>query len=85
MLARSSDSQTANISIQSSSSGQRSYKGYGREQTYVDTNLRIPLGEWFEIGGNTESSESNESGIVYKSKKNSERYNKIFLKVELMP
>ena len=69
VLARSSDSQTVNISIQSSSSGQRSNQGYSREQTYVDTNIRIPLGEWFEIGGNTESYVSDEKGILYKTKK----------------
>ena len=85
VLARSSDDKTVNVSIQSSSSGQRSYQGYGKEQTYVDTNIRIPLGTWFEIGGNTESYSSDEKGILYKTKKNSERYNKIFLKVELLP
>ena len=85
VLARSADGKSVSVSIQSSSSGQRGYQKYGEEQTYVDTNIRIPLGKWFEIGGNTETHSSNETGILFKTKKNSERYNKIFLKVELTP
>ncbi len=85
VLARSADSQSANVSIQSASTNNKSYQGYDQDQTFVDTSLRVPLGKWFEIGGNTESYSSDEKGILYKTKKNSERYNKIFLKVELLP
>ena len=85
VLARSADKESVSISIQSSSSGQKRYQSYSDEQTYVDTNLRIPLGQWFEIGGNSETRSNNEKGLLYKTKKNSERYKKIYLKVELIP
>lgn len=83
VVARSSDSESANISIQSASSSNRTYQGYGQEQTYVDTTLRVRLGEWFEIGGNTDSRSSESKGVLYRTKKNQERYNKIFLKIDL--
>ena len=83
VVARSADNKSANISIQSTSSGSRTYQGYGQEQTYVDTTLRVRLGEWFEIGGNTESRNSESKGVLHRTKKNEERYNKIFLKIEL--
>ena len=83
VVARSADSNSANISIQSSVSGSRTYQGYGQEQTYVDTTLHVRLGEWFEIGGNTETTNKTSKGIVHRTKKNEERYNKIFLKIEL--
>ena len=83
VVARSADGKSANISIQSASSGSRHYQGYGHEQTYVDTTLQVPLGKWFEIGGNTESQTSETKGVLHRTKKNSQRYNKIFLKIEL--
>ena len=83
VVARSADGKTANISIQSAVSSSRTYQGYGQEQTYVDTSLRVRLGEWFEIGGNTESRNSNSKGVLHRTKKNEERYNKIFVKIEL--
>ncbi|MDW3094450.1 MAG: hypothetical protein R8G33_02125 [Gammaproteobacteria bacterium] len=83
VVARSADNRSANISIQSASNSSRTYQGYGQEQTYVDTTLRVRLGEWFEIGGNTDSRSSESNGILYRTKKNQDRYNKIFLKIEL--
>jgi hypothetical protein len=83
VVARSADGKTANISIQSAASSSRTYQGYGQEQTYVDTNIRVRLGEWFEIGGNTDSRSNESKGILYRTKKNEERYNKIFVKIEL--
>jgi len=83
VVARSADGKSANISIQSVSSGSRTYQGYGQEQTYVDTTLRVRLGEWFEIGGNTDTHSSESSGVLYRTKKNQERHHKIFLKIEL--
>ena len=79
VVARSADSESASISIQSaSSSSNRAYQGYGQEQTYIDTTLRVRLGEWFEIGGNTDTRSSDSKGILYRTKKNQERYNKSF-------
>ena len=83
IIARITDDKSANINIQSTSSNRRTYQGYGQDQTYVDTTLQVPLGQWFEIGGNTDSREENANGILYRSKKNQQRYNKIFLKIEL--
>ncbi len=83
VVARSADGKSANISVQSATSSNRTYQGYGQEQTYVDTTLRVPLGEWFEIGGNTDTRNSESTGVLYRTKKNEERYNKIFLKIEL--
>jgi hypothetical protein len=83
VVARSADEKSANISIQSASSGRHSYQGYGQEQTYVDTTLQVPFGKWFEIGGNTESHTSESKGVLYRTKKKSQRHNKIFLKIEL--
>jgi hypothetical protein len=83
VVARSADGKSANISIQSATSNNRTYRGYGQEQTYVETTLRVRLGEWFEIGGNTESHNSDSKGVLYQTKKNKERYNKIFIKIEL--
>ena len=83
VVARSADGKTANISIQSAASSSQTYQGYGQEQTYIDTSLRVRLGEWFEIGGNTESRNSESKGVLHRTKKNEERYNKIFVKIEL--
>ena len=83
VLARSADDQTANINIQSTSSNRQTYQGYGQDQTYVDTTLRVPLGEWFEIGGNTDTRETQSDGVLYRTKKNEQRYKKIFLNIEL--
>ncbi|MFK7795519.1 MAG: hypothetical protein AB8B89_09225 [Gammaproteobacteria bacterium] len=83
VVARSADGKSANINIQSATSSNRTYQRYGPEQTYVDTTLRIRLGEWFEIGGNTDTHSSESKGVLYRTKKNEERYNKIFLKIEL--
>ena len=83
VVARSADGRSVTISIQSASSSKRTYQGYGQEQTYVDTTLRVRLGEWFEIGGNSDSRNSESKGVLYKTKKNKERYNKIFVKIEL--
>lgn len=83
VIARVTDDKSVNVNIQSTSSNRRTYQGYGQDQTYVDTTLQVPLGQWFEIGGNTDSREENSKGILYTSKKNQQRYNKIFLKVEL--
>ena len=83
VVARSADGKSVTISIQSASSSKRTYQGYGQEQTYVDTTLRVRLGEWFEIGGNSDSRNSESKGVLYKTKKNEERYNKIFVKIDL--
>jgi hypothetical protein len=83
IVARSADRKSVTISIQSASSNKRTYQGYGQEQTYVATTLRVRLGEWFEIGGNTDSHNSESKGVLYKTKKNEERYNKIFVKIDL--
>tara|TARA_R110002074_G_scaffold27785_1_gene80489 strand:+ start:267 stop:1097 length:831 start_codon:yes stop_codon:yes gene_type:complete len=83
VVARSADGKTANISIQSATSSSRTYQGYGQEQTYVDTTLHVRLGEWFEIGGNSDSYNSESKGVLHRTKKNKERYNKIFLKIDL--
>lgn len=83
VIARISDENSANVNIQSTSSNRRTYQGYGQDQTSVDTSLQVPLGQWFEIGGNTDTREENSKGILYRSKKNQQRYNKIFLKIEL--
>ena len=83
VVARSIDNSSVNISIQSSSSNRQTYQGYGQDQTYVDTTLQVPLGQWFEIGGNTDTRASESSGILYRTKKNEQRYNKVFLKVEI--
>ena len=82
VVARSIDESSVQISIQSSSSHRQTYQGYGQDQTYVDTTLQVPLGEWFEIGGNTDTRTNDSSGILYRTKKNQQRENKIFLKIE---
>lgn len=83
VVARSANSKSANITIQSASSNRKTYQGYGQDQTYIDTTLTVPLGKWIEIGGNTETRESESKGILYRTKKNQERYKKVFLKIEL--
>lgn len=83
VIARSADGKSANVNIQSTSSNRRTYQGYGQNQTYVDTTVRIPLGEWFEIGGNKDTSESESTGVLYRTKKNQQRNQNIFLKIEL--
>ncbi len=82
VLARSSGDNTANVSIQSTSSNRRTYQGYGQDQTYIDTSLQVALGQWFEVGGNTDSSETESTGVIYKTKKKNQRYKKIFLKID---
>lgn len=83
VIARSADGKTANVNIQSTSSNRQTYQGYGQDQTYVDTTLQVPLGQWFEIGGNTDTRATESKGVLYRTKKNEQRYNKIFLKIEL--
>ena len=83
VVARSADGRTANINIQSATSNRQTYHGYGQDQTYINTTLRVPLGEWIEIGGNTDTVNSESSGTIYKTKKNSQRHKKIFLKIDL--
>ncbi len=83
MVARSADKSTANISIQSAASSSRTYQGYGQEQTFIDTTVRVRMGEWFELGGNTDTRSSDSRGILHRTAKNEDRYNKIFMKVEL--
>ena len=83
VIARSADGKTANVNIQSASSNKQTYQGYGQDQTYVDTTLQVPFGTWFELGGNTEIETTESKGVLYKTKKNKQRYKKIFLKIEL--
>ena len=83
IIARGADDTSVNVNIQSASSHRETYQGYGKDQTYVNTTLQVPLGEWFEIGGNTDTRETESEGILYRTKKNKQRDNKVFLKIEL--
>ncbi len=82
--ARSSGEKHANVSIQTASGKNNRYQKHDYEQQYAETTLRVPLGQWFEIGGNTDSYESSSKGILYRTKEKEDRYNKIFIKIELI-
>ena len=82
--ARSADKIYAHISIQTVSGRNERYERYDHEQQTAETALRIRLGQWFEIGGNTNSYNRSEKGILFRTKEREQRYSKIFLKVELI-
>lgn len=81
--ARTTDKDHVQVSIQTVSASAEQYRYNDYEQQYAETNVRIPLGQWFEIGGNTDSYRSTSKGILYKTEEKEERYSKIFLKIEL--
>lgn len=83
VVANTADNQTANVSIQAASSHQTPHAGNHSEQTYVHTSLRMALGKWFEIGGNSNTDSSQSKGILYRSKNNKQEHKKVFLKIEL--
>ena len=82
--ARAADTQHAKITSQTASGNNRDNQHYNHEQQYTETELRVPFGKWFEIGGTTDSYYQSSKGILYRTKEEEERYNKIFLKVELL-
>ena len=81
--ARSTDEKHAQVSIQTVSGNSEHHRPHDYEQQYAETSLRVPLGQWFEIGGNTDSYNSTSKGILYKTEEREERHSKIFLKIEL--
>lgn len=81
--ARTTDNDHAQVSLQTVSGLSEHRRSQDYEQLYAETNLRVPLGQWFEIGGNTDSYKSSSKGILYKTEEKEERYSKIFLKIEL--
>lgn len=83
VIARTSNGRYANIKLQSAISSDDSQSIYNQETQSIETQLRVPLGIWNEIGGVTESSQSSSSGIINRTKSRQERNNKIFLKIEL--
>ena len=84
VAARSADEIYANINIQTVSGRNERYNRYDYEQQIAETTLRVRLGQWFEIGGNTDSYNRSEKGILFRTKEREQRYSKIFLKIELI-
>lgn len=82
--ARSTDNQYANVNLVTVSGGNKHRNNYDYEHQYAETSLRVPLGQWFEIGGIDHSYNRTEKGILYRTKEKEERYSKIFLKIELL-
>ncbi len=83
IIARASGEDMVHIKIQSSTSKRQSYHGYGQEQTFIDTTVEIPLGSWFEIGGNTDTRETTSDGLIYRTHKNEKRQQRVFIKINL--
>ena len=81
--ARAADNRYAQVSIQTVSGLGEHYHPNEYEQQYAETNIRVPFGQWFEIGGSTNTYKSSSKGILYKTEDKEERYSKIFLKIEL--
>ena len=81
--ARTTEDKHAQVSIQTVSALSDHYRSGDYEQQYAETNLRVPLGEWFEIGGSTDTYRSSDKGILYRTEEKQERYSKIFLKIEI--
>ena len=81
--ARSADSEFAQVRIQTVQGINDHHSNYEYEQQFAETTLRVPLGKWFEIGGNTQTTERSEKGILYRTQEKEQRFNKIFLKIEL--
>ena len=82
--ARTPDNQHANIKLSSTINTDDNQSIYRNESQSIATQLRVPLGVWTEIGGVTESSQTNATGIINRTKSRQERNNKIFLKIELL-
>lgn len=82
--ARTIDEQFATIEIQSFASGNQSNRNFEDEQLSVDTTLRANIGQWVELGGIGESSSSASSGILSRTQRSEDRFNRIFLKIEVV-
>lgn len=82
--ARTIDEQYATINIQSFASGNQNNQSFENEQLSVDTSLRARIGEWVELGGIGESSSTSSSGILSRTRRSEDRFNKIFLKIEVI-
>lgn len=82
--ARTIDEQTATIKIQSFASGQQNNGRFEDEQLTANTTLRATIGQWVELGGIGESSATSSSGILSRTRRNEDRFNRIFLKVEVV-
>ena len=81
--ARATDNRHAQVSIQTVSGLAEHHRSNEYEQQYAETNIRVPFGQWFEIGGSTNTYKSSSKGILYKTEEKEERYSKIFVKIEL--
>ncbi len=81
--ARAADDRYAQVSIQTVSGLAEHHRSNEYEQQYAETNIRVPFGQWFEIGGSTNTYKSSSKGILYKTEEKEERYSKIYVKIEL--
>lgn len=82
--ARTIDEQYATINIQSFASGNTNNQQFENEQLSANTTLRASIGQWIELGGIGESTATTSSGILSRTRRNEDRFNRIFLKVEVV-
>lgn len=82
--ARTIDEQHATIKIQSFASGNQNDRRFEDEQLSANTTLRASLGQWVELGGIGESNATTSGGILSRTRRNEDRFNRIFLKVEVV-
>jgi hypothetical protein len=82
--ARTIDEQSAIIKVQSFASGELNNGRFEDEQLSANTTLRAAIGQWVELGGIGESSATTSSGILSRTRRNEDRFNRIFLKVEVV-
>ena len=50
----------------------------------METSLTVGLGQWTKIGGTQQTRKKSEKGITYRTQRNQETENQIFIKVELL-